>query len=175
MDNIAVATINTFSPKSEVQPVEEPVFLLTSTELRAIIADAVEDATRSILSQLSVLEGKITALEKRNAVLEAQEETDIGHLAEGLAQDRRRITALEESRTAPPAPPGEKTIARIEQIKSILKSRGATSFGELERILKISPREMLRLTKRIDLRYFEVTRRPGDGRQKVLRLRAQIR
>ena len=168
--------INSFLPSGQDDnvPQNEPIFVLTATELRQIIAASIEQATKSILSQLNALQGRITSLEKKYAILEAQEESDIGHLAESIGQDRRRITALEQTRTAPPAPPGEKTAARIEQIKTILKSRGATTFGELERILKISPREMLRITKRLDLRYFEITRRPGDARQKILRLRAII-
>lgn len=170
--------LSSFLPNGQiapVSPVDQPVYILTSDQLRAIISDAVHKATKSILTALSDLEARINALEARSTVIEAHEEADIIHLANGQAEDRKRISALEhQSRIQPTTPLGEKTVARIDQIKSILKSRGPTSFGELERILKISPREMLRITKKLDLRYFEITRRPGDARQKVLRLRSQI-
>ena len=177
MDNIAVATINTFLPKVEVQPVEEPIFVLTATELRQIITGAVRDATESILSQLNVLEAKITSLEKKNAAIEAQEETDISHLAEGQAQDRRRITAL-ETRPAPPAQAevkGERTDQRITKLKEFLKARGGgATFQEVERLLGIRPNQMTKLVSQLDKRSFEVFTRARDGRQRVLRLKARI-
>lgn len=177
MDNIAVASINSFgsTPKADVPQSEESIFVLSGSELKAIIASAIQEATIPILKKVSDLEGTLHAQKEEISRLRASGEAEIERVCVDIAQDRRRLATLEESRTITTVPPGEKTTARIEQIKSILKSRGATSFGELERILKISPREMLRLTKRMDLRYFEITRRPGDSRQKVLRLRAQIR
>lgn len=177
MDNIAVASINSFgsTPKANVPQSEESIFVLSGSELKAIIAKAIQEATKPILTRLSDLEGTLRTQEEEIVDLRAFGEAEIERVCVDIAQDRRRLATLEESRTITTVPPGDKTTARIEQIKSILKSRGATSFGELERILKISPREMLRITKKLDLRYFEITRRPGDARQKVLRLRARIR
>lgn len=71
------------------------------------------------------------------------------------------------------APKGKKTVARIEQLKEILKT-GPRTFTELEKLLKISPKEMNRLVGRLDSREYEIFFRSGDGRQKVLRLRRRI-
>jgi len=72
-------------------------------------------------------------------------------------------------------PTGTKTLARLKGLREILKQRGPTTFKEMERLLKVSPREMLRLTKKLDNRQYEIFRREGDIREKVIRLRSQIR
>ena len=90
-------------------------------------------------------------------------------------KDRQRIAKLEQADKISRNPaPGTKSEARIKALREILKQRGSTTFKEIERILKISPREMLRLTGHLDMRQYEIFRRQGDGRQKVIRLRAQI-
>ena len=68
-------------------------------------------------------------------------------------------------------PTGKKSKARVEQLKEILKG-GSKTYKELERILKISPKEMNRLVSMLDTRSYEVFFRAGDNRQKVLRLRS---
>jgi len=186
-DSIRATSISAF-PVSH----EEPVFVLTGSQLRQIIAEAtapleariqdLEDRlNREPVAQnqpqkpvqvVEDLEGKIEALERE---LEHNFETTLTE----IARDRQRLTALEEARSsrvdAPPAPPGSKTAARLEQMKVILKERGSTTFKEMERLLRISPKEMNRLLARVDKRSIEVFTRKGDRRQKVLRLRAQIR
>lgn len=171
-----VVTLNNFAHdgKDDVQQADDHVYILTSDQLRAIISDAVQKATESILSHVSELKARINALEAKSTVIEAQVESDLNHLANGLAEDRKRLSALEQHPRTTALPPGTKTTARIAHIKTILKDRGATTFKELCRILDISAREMSRITKRLDMRFYEITRRPGDARQKVLRLRSQI-
>lgn len=160
--------------KDDVRQADDHVFILTSAQLKAIITDAIQEATKSILSHVSELKARIESLEAKSAVIEAQVESDLNHLANGQAEDRQRISALEQQSRTTALPPGNKTTARIAHIKTILKDRGATTFKELCRILDISAREMSRIVKRLDMRFFEITRRPGDARQKVLRLRSQI-
>jgi hypothetical protein len=46
---------------------------------------------------------------------------------------------------------------------------------QLERILQICPKEMNRLLAKLDMRRYELHSRPGDAREKVLRLKVQIR
>jgi len=75
--------------------------------------------------------------------------------------------------TAPTTPPpGEKTISRIAKVKDFLKTRGSgATFQECERLLSILPNQMTRLVSMMDKRSFEIFSRPGDGRQKILRLK----
>jgi len=83
------------------------------------------------------------------------------------------IKQLRESGRKPSI--GTKTIARIAKIDEILKSRGPTTLKELERILGIDRATMTRLLGKLDMRRYDLHSRPGDEREKVLRLKAQIR
>lgn len=177
------AAINTFASKPtqvDFVPPSDQLITLTFSQLRDLVTHAVGEATLPLQDRVSSLESRTVSLEEKNAALRAKissletiQEQEITRVCLDIAQDRRRIATLEKGRDLQ-NPPGEKTATRIAQIKTILKDRGPTTFGELERLLKISPRELLRITKRLNLRYFEITRRPGDARQKVLRLRTQI-
>jgi Fic family protein len=84
--------------------------------------------------------------------------------------------ATEKATTTPTAQPkGEKTIARIARIEEVLKTRGPSTLKELERILGIDKATMTRLLGKLDMRRYELHSRPGDDREKVLRLKVQIR
>jgi Fic family protein len=116
------------------------------------------------------LEAKVLALEatrgSRDEKIAALEESNYRHLQ--LIQDLK--DDLKEGRR-PSKLSGEKTLARIAKIDEILKSRGPTTLKELERILKISDKEMNRILKRLDDRRYEDFSRPGNKREKVLRLK----
>jgi hypothetical protein len=72
-------------------------------------------------------------------------------------------------------PTGKTTVSRIAKLKDFLKARsGGATFQECERLLSIRPNQMTKLVSMLDKRRFEVFTRAGDGRQRVLRLKAQI-
>jgi len=77
-----VDSINTFLPSKQDETVspEDPIFVLSASQLQCIITAAVEDATKSILTALLALDGRITALEDRSVVIEAQEKADIARV-----------------------------------------------------------------------------------------------
>jgi hypothetical protein len=87
MSEIASARINTFgskSPKADfVQPTEEPIFVLTRSQLKAII----QEATAPLLQELQALR--------------ACQETDIERLALDIALDRQRLARLEKTEPQP--------------------------------------------------------------------------
>jgi len=144
-----------------------------------------EEAIKSRISAVQDLQPTITHLAERNASNEAliedlrrQQERDHERVLVEVAHDRQRLATLEARPAraeAPPAPPGSKTAARLEQMRTILTDRGSTTFKEMERLLRISPKEMNRILARADKRSIEVFTREGDRRQKVLRLKVQIR
>jgi hypothetical protein len=176
MSNVATASINTFgiaSPKADfVSPSEEQIFVLTSGQLQEIIARAIQP----LQDEISQLRATVDRQGEKIATLEATEEQDISRLALDIALDRQRLVKLEQRPTPAPIPAkGEKTTARITKIDEILKSRGPTTLTQIEHILQISPKEMNRLLAKLDMRRFELHARPGDGREKVLRLKVQIR
>jgi hypothetical protein len=184
MEVVDTTQINTFgiSPKADfVPPSEEAVFILTASQLKDIITQALQP----LQDRISSLEDRTAALTEENASLrlklaslETTQEHDVNRICLDICQDRRRLAALETRPASGPgtsAPQGEKTLARISKIDEVLKSRGPTTLGEMERILKISPKEMNRLLAKLDMRRYELHARPGDAREKVIRLKVQIR
>jgi len=157
---------------------------LTLGQLQDIIAQAIEKAIQPLVDRIESLEAttasqqeEIASMRLKLASIESIEETDVSRLALEIAHDRQRISKLEQRpTTAPPAPPrGEKTIARIAKIDEVLKSRGPTTLKQLEHILGIDRATMTRLLGKLDMRRYELHSRPGDNREKVLRLKVQIR
>lgn len=152
---------------------EEPIFTFTAHQLSEVIAKA----TAPLREELQDLKEEVAQL-REDREKDRQEMRLQGHRIddafEAISDIDNILAKLTKNPATTPPAPGSKTEDRISQLKTILKS-GPRTFGELERLLKISPREMLRITKRLDMRCFEITRRPGDSRQKVLRLRSQIR
>ena len=117
----------------------------------------------SSLERIIALQGeRITALE-----------ATASHHEENLLIQLQLIKQLRESGRKPSI--GTKTIARIAKIDEILKSRGPTTLKELERTLGIDRATMTRLLGKLDMRRYDLHSRPGDEREKVLRLKAQIR
>ena len=85
MDNVAVASINTFgiAPKANVPPSEEPVFILSSGQLQEIISQAVAQALEkrevalpeapgSQKKFLEIVEAQALEIKALKSILEAQ-------------------------------------------------------------------------------------------------------
>jgi hypothetical protein len=182
MDKVANASIKAFGTAPEADHVptsEESVFVLTASQLSDLITQAVTKAIEPLQDRVESLEATITRQDEKIAALETTEEHDVNRICLDICQDRRRLAALEQRPSTPApiasAPKGEKTIARIAKIDEVLKARGATTLKELERILGIDKATMTRLLARLDMRRYELHSRPGDDREKVLRLKVQIR
>jgi tRNA U34 5-carboxymethylaminomethyl modifying enzyme MnmG/GidA len=134
-----------------------------------LLAEPIETAHQSLQDRISYLEATIAQLKEENAAMAATQ----AHFIENQEIQLKLIKQLRE-RAMKPAN-GTKTIARIAKIDEILKSRGPTTLKELERILGIDRATMTRLLGKLDMRRYDLHARPGDEREKVLRLKAQIR
>ena len=134
-----------------------------------LLAEPIETAPQSLQDRISSLEATIAQLKEENAAMAAAQ----AHFIENQEIQLKLIKQLRE-RAMKPAN-GTKTIARIAKIDEILKSRGPTTLKELERILGIDRATMTRLLGKLDMRRYDLHARPGDEREKVLRLKAQIR
>ncbi len=97
--------------------------------------------------------------------------TDVDKIIDKINEHADDINKVWQATKKPTQPKGKKTLARIEQVKEILKS-GPRTFKDLERLLKISPKEMNRLVSKLDTRCYVIFYRSGDERQKVIRLRS---
>ena len=134
-----------------------------------LLAEPIETALQPLQDRISYLEATIARLMEENAAMAATQ----AHFIENQEIQLKLIKQLRE-RAMKPAN-GTKTIARIAKIDEILKSRGPTTLKELERILGIDRATMTRLLGKLDMRRYDLHSRPGDEREKVLRLKAQIR
>ena len=171
-DTLHPSSINAFS---QVSPSIDQLITLTIGQLQ----DLLKEAIQPLQDRVESLEVTVARQDEKLAALESTQEQDVDRLAFDICQDRQRLAKLESRPSTAPAPivppKGEKTIARVAKIDEVLKSRGPSTLKELERILKISPKEMNRLLAKLDMRRFELHSRPGDDREKVLRLKVQIR
>jgi uncharacterized membrane protein len=105
--------INSFPPVGQQADIvspseEEPVFILTSSQLSALITRAVQKAIDPLVDRVSSMEDRISHLEEENACmrlkmasLESVEEQDISRLALDIAYDRQRLAKLEKVEPQP--------------------------------------------------------------------------
>jgi hypothetical protein len=174
-DNVLAEARNTFP----VSPSRDQLITLTIGQLQDLITQAVEKAIQPLQDEVESFRATVAHQDEKIAALESTQEHDVNRICLDICQDRQRLAKLESRPSTAPAPivppKGEKTIVRIAKIDEVLKSRGPSTLKELERILKISPKEMNRLLAKLDMRRFELHSRPGDDREKVLRLKVQIR
>ena len=138
------------------------------------IEERIIDVKDLAKTKIGELENKIVDISKNqtvdsNFVKDLEEDmTEAQNLLNQHAEAINKIWQLsKKQRTAT----GKKSVARIEQIKDILKA-GPRTYKELERLLGVSAKEMNRLISMMDARQYEIFYRAGDNRQKVLRLRA---
>lgn len=155
MENVAIARINTFglSPKDNFESQQEQQLITLS------ISDY-----RNIFIQIEKLNDRIAALEYHISALDAHQSEDMEHLARSIAEDRQRITKLEE----PTIQPLQKD--RREILKSLLVANGgkilAKDARKKMRVPKSSFSELLKACDFVEKRPYHL-----DSRQDVLVLK----
>ena len=108
MSKLATASINSLPSHAMqvnfVPPSEEAAFVLTASQISALIKKAI----RPLQDRISSLEDRIGCLEKENAALgirlvslENMEEQDVTRVFLDIAQDRQRISKLERIEPQP--------------------------------------------------------------------------
>ena len=155
MENVAIARINTFglSPKDNFESQQEQQLITLS------ISD-----NKNIFIQIEKLNDRIAALESHISALDAHQSEDMEHLARSIAEDRQRITKLEE----PTIQPLQKD--RREILKSLLVANGgkilAKDARKKMRVPKSSFSELLKACDFVEKRPYHL-----DSRQDVLVLK----
>mgnify|MGYP001465304949 CR=1 FL=1 len=170
-DTNLASSINAFSPLVTI-----PASLLQSLQDGL---QALQEEVAALREEHEKDRQELAALRRKLATLETTQEQDTTRLCVDICQDRQRLARLEsrpwDQQALAPDVKGETTVARIAKVKDFLKARGGgATFRECERLLDIRPNQMTKLVSQLDKRSFEVFDRAGDGRQKVLRLKAQI-
>ncbi len=163
--------------KEELKTIKE--FIDTKyVKQQAIIDKLTEDNKRlqkEIHSAKDLAKDAISELKEdrkfdNNRVNELAENVD--NIVDKINEHAESINKVwQAAKKSPGQPRGEKTLKRIDELETILKS-GPRTYQEIERLLKITPKEMNRLVSKLDMRRFKVAVRPGDDRQKVIRLKS---
>lgn len=156
MDKVATARINSFGPalKADVQP-EEPIFVLSASQLQDIITRAVEKAIQPLQDEISELQ--------------SLQESEVSRICCDIAYDRQRLARLEN----PIKRPGKTETARAEKIEKYLQSRPdhRATFEMLKGHLGIDNVLLNQAIKTLMDRssgWYGITRTPGDKRKRTL-------
>ncbi len=173
MSEIALAKINSFASTAmqadfPVSP-SEPSITLSLSQLRGLIQEAfqpLQDEVMGLREERDQDRQEIAALRREVRLQGARTDDSFDAISE--------IDNIIAKLVKAPTPSGEKTVARIAKIDEVLKSRGPTTLKQLEHILGIDRATMTRLLVKLDMRRYELHARPGDAREKVLRLKVQI-
>jgi chromosome segregation ATPase len=181
MIEIAKASINSFASieKASVQPFDQLV-TLTYSQLQELITKAMERSTEPLKAEIKNLKIQAVHHERESQVLKSRLQgfSDIqDNHGEKINEHADAINKLWQTIKTPPSPRGRKTMARIEDLKRILKARGGSqTFEALQDALDLTPSQFSKLVNQLDKRSFEVNRRPGSKRgEKVLNLRSRIK
>jgi chromosome segregation ATPase len=172
MEEVALARINSFASPAPTADFLQAL-LAELTALREEVAQLHED-NQGLKEQVIALESHQTATQKRIAsISDTQDE-----ICDKIDEHAIALNTVWKALKTTPAttPKGEKTLKRITALEEFLKARGSgATFREVEKRLDISPSELTRLIAKLDKRRFEIFARSGDNREKVIRLKAQIR
>ena len=164
MSEIALPRINSFAPvaqQADVQP-EEPIFVLTGSQLQEIISRAVlplQAELQDLKDTVALQGGKIVALEATQATLSDNQ----------LIQ----LRLIHDLRDAPKKGPGKTEISRAEKIAKYLKDRPdhKTTFETLKGHLGVDNsrlKEAIRTLMDSEPGRYGITGTQGDKRKRTL-------
>ena len=163
MNNVATASINSFGtfPKADESP-EDPIFVLTSGQLRQIIAKAIQPLQNEVLD----LRGIIACQDGKIASLEATQNTQ----ADNQLIQLRLINQLREATTKEP----EEDSPLLEELyKEMLAiGRKQVDFATAARMVKRSKSRMHQLKAAIALDHrFILIPSASHSQKNIIRLR----
>ena len=100
MEVVDTTQINTFGPSSKADFVpqsEEPVFILTSSQIQDLITRALQP----LQDEIETLKATVTSQDEKIAALESTQEREVDRLALDIAYDRQRLARLEKVEPQP--------------------------------------------------------------------------
>jgi hypothetical protein len=169
MDKVANASINTFgiSPKADFVPTsEESVFVLTSSQLSALITQAVQKAIQPLQDEVTQLRTTVATQEEKIGSLEARI---------GLQEDNGliQLRLINDIRETTKKGPGKTEISRAEKIEKYLSSRPdhRASFETLKGHLGIDKfrlNEAVKVLMNSSPGRYGIIRTPGDKRKRSI-------
>jgi hypothetical protein len=162
-DSVAIESIYGFAPVAEASPKEEPIFVLTSGQLQAIIKEAI----KPLLDRIESLEAAITRQDEMIQALEATQEQDISRLALDIAYDRQRLAKLERIETQPMQKD------RGEILRALIAANGGKMLAkDARQKMHLTKNRFSELLAKCD--FFEVKPLHSDKRRLVIILKSEL-
>jgi uncharacterized membrane protein len=177
MDKIALADLNSFASngmQADFVPPSEQLITLTYGQLQDLIVQAVQVAVQPLPDEVSRLQATVASQQEEMAALRAQvrsleslQEQDITRLACDIAQDRRRLAALE---SVEPQPMQKD---RAEILRALLVANGGKLLAkDVRRKMHLPENRFSELLKRCD--FVEVKPLHSDKRKLIIILKSEL-
>jgi hypothetical protein len=168
MNNVATASINSFgiAPPAEVPPSEDPIFVLTSSQLRQIITEAIQDAIQPLQDEVEQLQATVANQGEKIASQEATQEIQ----ADNQLIQLRLINQLRESTAKEP----ENDSPLLDELykEMVAIGRKQCDFATAAKMVKRSKSRMLQLKTAIALdQRFILIPSESHSQRNIIRLR----
>jgi uncharacterized coiled-coil protein SlyX len=176
MNKLADASINSFgpAPKDDFVSPSEQLITLTIGELQDLITQAVQKAIQPLQDRIESLESMIASQDKEMAALrsklasqESLQESEISRVCVNIAEDRRRLAALEKVEPQPLQKD------RGEILRALLAANGGKMLAKDARHkMHLGENRFSELLKRCD--FIEVKPLHSDKRKLIIILKSEL-
>ena len=182
MTEILAAEINSFGlePKAVVLPSEDPILVLTSSQLQEIISRAIQP----LQDELSELKDMVAGQAEEIAALKATVAGQGGKLDNArdrlltvevdqdfFKSDLQKLCAKTDQSTAAIGKTSEKRIAEIDKI--LRAYNGEAPFKLIRNKLGLAPNQFSRLVSSLDKRKYQVSSHPSRPKEKILKVKVR--
>jgi hypothetical protein len=169
MEVVDTAQINSFAsePQNEFVPQsEEPVFILTSSQLSNLITKAVEKAIQPFKDEVLELKATVTRLDRDNAALQATQDT---HADNQLIQ-LRLINEIREATKKEPQPLQKD---RGDILRALIAANGGKMLAkDARQKMHLGKDTFSQLLKMCD--FLEIKQSHNDKRKSIIMLRGEL-
>ena len=176
MEVVDTTQINSFASQpmqANVPQAEEAVFILTASQLKSILQEAIQPLQDEVMQLRAMIERQ----DEKIAALATTQEHDVSRICLDIAYDRQRLARLEQPSHAALTAPTAGEAERIERIEKLCTDAPGhmISLPELRGRLGIDKAVLSRLLKRIDRDRFYLKKSSTDKRIRYLCLRPVVR
>lgn len=175
MDKLATASINNLRiPEADVPPSEDPIFVLTASQLQEIITRAIQPLQEELFELWATVASQGEEMAAMKATV-AEQKTDYESMnllrCEDFVNVTRRVRALERTRDEP----GETEISRAKKIRKylLIQPGRRASYESLRGLLGVDKDLLNNAIKTLMASSpgrYSITRMPGDKRKRALTL-----
>ena len=157
---------------------EDPIFVLTASQLQEIIARAIQPLQDRIESLESMVanQGEEIAAMKATVVEQKADYLSLNDLrCDDWANVARQVTSIQKRLEGPGQGIGKTSEKRIAEIDKILRAspNGAVPFKIIKEKLGLAPNQFTRLVSSLDKRKYQVSSHPSRPKGKILRIKAR--